>query len=296
MPQFQVCVHTSSPSTSLMSVARLCVCVQTWWSWMSCTSFQSFLGIPPCIWLCATLFWPPGTRTARFTGDIFPNTTCLIYFDILGFENVLYLLISYYSQLGEKWLKWSTVPLNQQTIQITFVFSKGGADCSEMCTAHHCPGVGACALCAGDGACAQLHDQEGPHQHRCAVSQTASAPRKIPLCECPHCTSLPYSKSWRYLVKVYSTPTCYHLCRRMLSSLVPGLQDWLLHGSCKTLALRLKTLSLLMIWLHTLSMALSWNTLFPFTGGGAWGKRENWRSGVGWFLHGTQCRSRGSDC
>lgn len=30
----------------------------------------------------------------------------------------------------------------------------------------------------------------------------------------------------------------WFLCRKMLSSSVPGLQDWLLHASCKTLALR----------------------------------------------------------
>lgn len=32
--------------------------------------------------------------------------------------------------------------------------------------------------------------------------------------------------------------TFYHFCRGMLSSSVPGLQGWLLHGSCKTLAPR----------------------------------------------------------
>lgn len=70
IPQFQVCVHTSSLSISLMSAARLYVCGRIWWSWMSFTSFLNFPAIPPCIWLCVTLFWPPGTKTARYTADI----------------------------------------------------------------------------------------------------------------------------------------------------------------------------------------------------------------------------------
>lgn len=92
MLQFQVCVHTSSPSTSLTSVARLCVCVQTWWSWMSFMSFQNFPGIPPCIWPCVILFWPPGTETARLTVDIclqWPRiqTQLVLYLNFLGFVN-----------------------------------------------------------------------------------------------------------------------------------------------------------------------------------------------------------------
>lgn len=55
-----------------------------------------------------------------------------------------------------------------------------------MCPAHHCSWVGACALRAGVGPSAPFHDQEGSHQHRCAGSKTASAPRNILLCERPH--------------------------------------------------------------------------------------------------------------
>lgn len=80
IPQFQACVHTSSPFTSPMSVARLCACGRIWWSWMSFTSFQNFPVIPLCIWLCVTLYSPPGTRIARYAADVcqwlFANIAC----------------------------------------------------------------------------------------------------------------------------------------------------------------------------------------------------------------------------
>lgn len=91
-PQFQACVHTSSHSTSLMSVARLCAFGRIWWSWMSFTSFQNFPGIPPCIWLCVTLFWPPGTRIARYTADNSDVQTLHVYnvFIFSGFVPGIY--------------------------------------------------------------------------------------------------------------------------------------------------------------------------------------------------------------
>ena len=65
-------------------------------------------------------------------------------------------------------------------------FSKGGADLPEVCSEHHRPGFGACALRAGDGPSASVHDQEGSHQHRCAGCETASAPWEILRGEFPH--------------------------------------------------------------------------------------------------------------
>lgn len=80
---------------------------------------------------------------------------------------------------------------NKQIKQLDFLpvflpVFEGGADFREMCPAHHCSWVGACALRAGVGPSAPFHDQEGSHQHRCAGSKTASAPRNILLCERPH--------------------------------------------------------------------------------------------------------------
>lgn len=74
-----------------------------------------------------------------------------------------------------------------------------------MCSEHHCPGVGACALRAGDGPGAPLHDQEGPHQHWCAGSETASASWKILLCESAHLHLILTQKFIIYLIMANNT-------------------------------------------------------------------------------------------
>lgn len=128
----------------------------------------------------------------------------------------------------------------EQTMSGFSCFSKGGADFPEMRSEHHCPGFGACALRAGDGPSAPVHDQEGSHQHRCAGCETASAPWQTLRGEFPHlyfimtqqCTSNSVVKALQFL------PTFHHFYRRMSSSSVPGLQVWLLRDSCKTSAPR----------------------------------------------------------
>lgn len=74
----------------------------------------------------------------------------------------------------------------EQTMSGFSCFSKGGADFPEMRSEHHRPGFGACALRAGDGPSAPVHDQEGSHQHRCAGCETASAPWQTLRGEFPH--------------------------------------------------------------------------------------------------------------
>lgn len=158
-----------------------------------------------------------------------------------------------------------------------------------MCTAHHRAGAGAGALRAGDGARAQLHDQEGPDQHGRAGSHTASAPSSASLRECPPC-------SFTCCSPVYASLTrCCCVCRRMSLSSVPGLRGWLLHDSYKTLALRLQS------WPRPISRLRILATDSPagfcwVTGGGAGGEGENWRPGLGRRFSGRHCRSRSTNC
>lgn len=52
----------------------------------------------------------------------------------------------------------------------------GDADCAEVCGERHRPRFGARPLRPGDGACAELHDQEGFDQHWSAGRHTATSP------------------------------------------------------------------------------------------------------------------------
>lgn len=196
-------------------------------------------------------------------------------------------------------------------------FSKGGADLPEMCSAHHRPGVGACALCAGDGPSAPLHDQEGPHQHWCAGSETASSPWKTLLCECPHLhlvitqqrTSYVnvvffyqlFGSDLQYLPHfiIFAEERYHHRCRGFGSGCCAAAAKLWHSGDCPWLKLVPVTL---LLWPPILPCSLvtvfSLHTLHFrwFTGGGAWGEGENWRSCVGRYFSGRHCRTRGSNC
>lgn len=179
--------------------------------------------IPPCIWLCVTLFWPPGTGTVRYSANSRVSQTSQNLF--LGFYLEHRLLLKKQSKL---------------------FLSKGGADRPEMRSAHHRPRVGARALRAGDGPGASLHDQEGPHQHRRAGSETASAAREILLCETPRLQldheakfRVKVSKGLPYLrhLIIFAEERDHHRCRGVGVGCCTTAAELWQSGNCRWLML-----------------------------------------------------------